>query len=61
MGTIRRERRLNREGGRVLQVMKELGIDISGQESKTLQRYRQHAFEWVITVCDDVAEACRMR
>lgn len=41
-----------------VQVMQELGIDISGQESKTLERYRHQAFEWVITVCDDAAEAC---
>jgi arsenate reductase (thioredoxin) len=39
-------------------VMQELGIDISGQFSKTLDRYLDEPFEWVITVCDTAREAC---
>ena len=39
-------------------VMDELGIDISGQESKTLDRYLGETFDYVITVCDDANEAC---
>lgn len=39
-------------------VMAELGIDISGQQSKTLERYRGEPFDEVITVCDTAAEAC---
>jgi arsenate reductase (thioredoxin) len=38
--------------------MEEIGIDISGQESKTLDRYLDEPFDYVITVCDDANEAC---
>ena len=38
--------------------MAELGIDISRQESKTLDRYLGEPFDAVITVCDQAAEAC---
>jgi arsenate reductase len=38
--------------------MAELGIDISGQASKTLDRYLGEPFDAVITVCDQAAEAC---
>jgi arsenate reductase len=38
--------------------MSELGIDISRQQSKTLDRYLQQPFDEVITVCDTAAEAC---
>ena len=41
-----------------ISVMSELGIDISDQESKTLQRYLGEPFEYVVTVCDDANEAC---
>ena len=38
--------------------MEEVGIDISGQESKTLERYLKEPFDYVITVCDEANEAC---
>lgn len=41
-----------------IQVMAEIGIDISKQESKTLEQYLQDGFDEVITVCDDANEAC---
>jgi arsenate reductase (thioredoxin) len=41
-----------------IRVMDEIGIDISGQESKTLQRYLEEPFDYVITVCDEANEAC---
>lgn len=41
-----------------IQVMAEQGIDISGQQSKTLERYLNEPFDEVITVCDAAAEAC---
>ncbi len=41
-----------------VEVMAELGIDISKQESKTLDRYLGEPFDAVITVCDQAAEAC---
>ena len=41
-----------------VKVMAELGIDISEQHSKTLERYLHEPFDEVITVCDSAAEAC---
>ena len=41
-----------------IRVMAELGIDISRQESKTLDRYLDERFDAVITVCDQANEAC---
>src|SRR5436309_12245467 len=41
-----------------IKAMAELGIDISGQQSKTLDRYLNEPFDDVITVCDTAAEAC---
>ena len=41
-----------------IRAMEEVGIDISGQESKTLDRYLSEPFDYVITVCDDANEAC---
>ena len=38
--------------------MGEVGIDISRQESETLERYLGQPFDCVITVCDDANEAC---
>ena len=41
-----------------IQAMAELGIDISHQQSKTLDRYLGEPLDDVITVCDTAAEAC---
>jgi arsenate reductase (thioredoxin) len=41
-----------------IRAMDEIGVDISGQESKTLDRYLEEPFDYVITVCDDANEAC---
>lgn len=41
-----------------IEAMAEVGIDISGQESKTVDRYLGESFAWVITVCDQAREAC---
>lgn len=38
--------------------MAEVGVDLSGAESKTLNRYLNEEFEYVITVCDDANESC---
>jgi arsenate reductase (thioredoxin) len=38
--------------------MDEVGIDISGQESKTQDVYLDQPFDYVITVCDEANEAC---
>jgi arsenate reductase (thioredoxin) len=41
-----------------IQVMDEIGVDISAQESKTLNRYLGDPFDYVVTVCDEANEAC---
>jgi|SRR4029453_4545443 arsenate reductase (thioredoxin) len=41
-----------------INVMAEIGIDISGQTSKTLDRYLAQPFDWVITVCDRAKQTC---
>lgn len=41
-----------------VRAMAELGIDIGGAESKSLRRFLGQPFDWVITVCDQAAEAC---
>ena len=41
-----------------IRAMEEIGVDISGQESKTLDRYLGEPFDHVITVCDEANEAC---
>ncbi len=41
-----------------IKAMNELGIDISQQTSKTLDRYVEQRFDYVITVCDDANESC---
>ena len=41
-----------------IEAMSELSVDISGQESKTLERYLGEPFDYVVTVCDDANEAC---
>ncbi len=41
-----------------IRAMEEIGIDISGQESKTLDRYPEEPFDYVIAVCDEANEAC---
>jgi arsenate reductase len=41
-----------------IQVMAELGIDISHQRSKAVDEFREAEFELVITVCDQAASNC---
>ena len=41
-----------------IRAMEEVGIDITDQESKTLDRYLKERFDYVITVCDEANEAC---
>lgn len=38
--------------------LREQGIDISGQRSKTLDEYLGQRFAYVITVCDSARDAC---
>jgi arsenate reductase len=41
-----------------ISVMAELGIDISGQHSKSVDEFVGQQFAWVITVCDRARESC---
>jgi arsenate reductase len=43
-----------------IQVMREAGIDISGQQSKNVSEYLGQHFPLVITVCDNAKEHCPM-
>ena len=38
--------------------MRELGIDISGHRSKSVDEFAQQPFDYVITVCDNARESC---
>jgi arsenate reductase len=41
-----------------VQVMADVGIDISAQEPKSLDSVAHLPFDYVVTVCDDAHEAC---
>ncbi|MEX1073058.1 MAG: arsenate reductase ArsC [Chloroflexota bacterium] len=41
-----------------VQVMDEIGVDITGQRSKTIDEFRGQTFEWFITVCDEAQKNC---
>lgn len=41
-----------------IEVMSEIGIDLAGHTSKTLEPFLGQAFHWLITVCDQAAETC---
>ena len=41
-----------------IKVLMELGIDISGQRSKTLGEFSGDSFDYVITLCGDANEKC---
>ncbi len=41
-----------------VRAMAEHGVDISGQRSKTLERFLDDGWDYVVTVCDSANEAC---
>jgi arsenate reductase len=41
-----------------IEVMKEIGIDISNHRSKSIEEFRGKTFDYVITVCDRANETC---
>jgi arsenate reductase len=41
-----------------VQVMAELGVDISGQRSKSVEEFRGAESDLVVTVCDNAARNC---
>ena len=42
----------------VIKAMKEIGVDISGNRSKSIEEFRGKTFNYVVTVCDSAREAC---
>ncbi len=43
---------------RAIQVMQEIGIDISHHRSKTLAEYKNDRFDLAVTLCDNAHAAC---
>lgn len=43
---------------KAIQVMKEIGIDISGGAPKNVDLFFDQSFDYVITVCDNAKETC---
>jgi arsenate reductase len=41
-----------------VKVMKEIGIDISGHRSKSVEEFLEQDFAYVVTVCNQANEAC---
>jgi len=41
-----------------IEAMREIGIDISGQRSKSLTEFVGERFEYAVTTCDEAREAC---
>lgn len=41
-----------------IEAMREVGIDISEQRSKSVEEFADQAFDFVVTVCDNAKEAC---
>jgi len=42
----------------VIKAMAEIGIDISGNRSKSIEEFSGKSFNYVVTVCDSAREAC---
>ena len=47
-----------RISSRAIQVMNELGIDISTEYPKSVDQFLGESFDYVITVCDHAKETC---
>jgi len=41
-----------------VEVMKEIGIDLSDQYSKSINEFQNEKFDYVITVCNNAKESC---
>jgi arsenate reductase len=39
-------------------VMKEIGIDLTGHRSKSIDEFRDRSFDYVLTVCDNAKDTC---
>jgi arsenate reductase len=52
-GTVARE-----VNAHAIEVMQEMGIDISDHRSKSIEEFRERSFDIVVTVCDNARESC---
>ena len=43
---------------KTIRVMQEIGIDLSGNRTKSVDEFLDKEFDYVITVCDGAKEAC---
>src|SRR5689334_1702420 len=43
---------------RAIAAMKEVGVDLSGEQPKSVTQFTSQAFDYVITVCDDADQNC---
>lgn len=43
---------------RAIEVLREIGVDISGHRSKNMDEFSGHSFDYVITLCGDANEKC---
>ena len=41
-----------------IEVMKEIGIDISTHHSKSVNKFKEHAIDFILTVCGQAEENC---
>ena len=41
-----------------IQAMKEMGIDIAGHRSKSVDEFAERSFDYVLTVCDSAKQSC---
>lgn len=41
-----------------VRVMKEAGVDISGQKSQHIDEFKDIKLDWLVTVCDHAKESC---
>ena len=41
-----------------IEAMREIGIDVSGQRSKSVEEFNGQSFDYVITVCDSARQVC---
>ena len=41
-----------------VEAMREVGVDISGHRSKSVDEFAGQSFDYVITVCDNARESC---
>lgn len=52
--------RATRVNPRAIRVMAELGIDISGQRSKSMDEFQNEEFDLAVTLCDAAQKQCPM-